>query len=1353
MTATTISGLYTTAVTLSNPTYNPAYVTGTISVNSGVALMGAVGTAWTITNAGRIGSQATGGNGIVIESGGTVMNLAGGLISGGRAIAVYDGLGIVANQGDISGVSQGVYLHLGQITNQAGGTISASNGNAVEVGAHPAGVLNLGSIAASGDGVLLRSGGLLTNAPGGEISGGVVGVSGYGTVVNAGGITGGTDAVLLASGHANRLVMVPGAAFGGTVDGGNIVGGASGSSTIELTSAASAGTLAGIGYKYINFAQVLVDAGARWTFASGTLIGQVSDFGTLTNNASLPAMILPAGAVLTNAAGGQINGVSNSASGAASVVNAGYIYGVRLLGPNAVTNQGGGTIHGDVDLLLTNGAASLRNAGTIISANIGVYINGGGSVTNQAGGVVTGGLGIEFALGAPGTVLNAGNIAGTFASHYGIYMQGGGTVTNQASGTISDRVFISYGSGAVINAGSINGAGVYAGVDLEAGGGLTNQAGGLISGYNGVVLKGLKGREALYGTFASASVLNLGGGTIVGQRDGIDLGQAAPSTLVNAGRIVGNSGDGIAGASALTITNQSGGVISGGTVGVLLAASSTLVAAGTISGAYDAVVFGPGQGNLLAVDPGASFSGTVDGGNTIGATAISTLELASAAGAGTLSGLGTQFIDFARTTIDAGARWTLTGSNSIGPGGTLSNAGTLDLTNAILTGGAALENNAAIVLDQGTLIAARIMGTGSVTIGTGGTLEAQGTIASGETIEFAGGGAYLRLDNPDSVAGSVANFDAGETIDLRGVDPASVSRSLGMLQFSGGAFPLAIANGVTLQAVSDGASGAMVTLGTSTGGITLTQGATISGAVSTGITLSNPAYNPVYITGTISVASAAALTGDTGTVWTIFNAGLVAATGNSSTGIVLDGAGVVTNQASGTISGAGVGVHLTGGTLVNAGRISGASAVSFSAGYAAALVVDPGASFAGTVDGGNTIGATAISTLELASAASAGTLSGLGTQFLDFAQTTIDAGARWTLAGSNTIASAATLTQLAGSALTITDTLKNDGVIMLDPSTLIAAGLVGTGSVTIGAGSTLETQGTISSGETIEFTGSGGYLRLDNPGSVAGSVTNFDAGETIDLRGVDPASVTYSDGQLHFNGGAFPLALAGSVTPQATGDGANGALVALCLRAGTRIATEHGDAPVEQLAVGDRVQVVLGRGCAPVVWIGHRRVDCRRHPRPSAVWPVRIAAGAFGPGRPRRELYLSPDHAIHMLGVLIPVKHLVNGATIAQVELDEVTYYHVELPRHDVLLAEGLAVESYIDTGGRANFANGGQPVRWFADFSTRTWEAFGCAPLIVTGPRLDEARRLVNAMADAVPRPRAGPSPAGGHARVAVRR
>ena len=91
---------------------------------------------------------------------------------------------------------------------------------------------------------------------------------------------------------------------------------------------------------------------------------------------------------------------------------------------------------------------------------------------------------------------------------------------------------------------------------------------------------------------------------------------------------------------------------------------------------------------------------------------------------------------------------------------------------------------------------------------------------------------------------------------------------------------------------------------------------------------------------------------------------------------------------------------------------------------------------------------------------------------------------------------------------------------------------------------------------------------------------------------------------------------------------------------------------------------------------------------------MRVRAGAFDDAQPSRDLWLSPDHAVHVDGVLIPIKHLLNGTSIAQVAVDEVIYYHVELPHHDVLLAEGLPAESYLDTGDRRSFDNSAQAIR-----------------------------------------------------------
>ena len=87
------------------------------------------------------------------------------------------------------------------------------------------------------------------------------------------------------------------------------------------------------------------------------------------------------------------------------------------------------------------------------------------------------------------------------------------------------------------------------------------------------------------------------------------------------------------------------------------------------------------------------------------------------------------------------------------------------------------------------------------------------------------------------------------------------------------------------------------------------------------------------------------------------------------------------------------------------------------------------------------------------------------------------------------------------------------------------------------------------------------------------------------------------------------------------------------------------------------------------------------------------------------------------------MKYLIDDIAIVQVAVDEVTYYHVELQRHDVMLAEGLPCESYLDSGNRSNFISDGPSVALHPDFASRAWEAGACAPIRITGPEVEAVR------------------------------
>jgi collagen type I alpha len=296
----------------------------------------------------------------------------------------------------------------------------------------------------------------------------------------------------------------------------------------------------------------------------------------------------------------------------------------------------------------------------------------------------------------------------------------------------------------------------------------------------------------------------------------------------------------------------------------------------------------------------------------------------------------------------------------------------------------------------------------------------------------------------------------------------------------------------------------------------------------------------------------------------------------------------------------------------------------------------------------------------------------------------------------------------------------------------------------------LAADGTVDTGNTFTFLGANGALLLgDDSGfdsTVAGLNVGADGAETnfVDIEGhtVTVSDVTgqgTTDGTITLSDGAV-LLLSDISSPDwivnTVTDSAVGTEVFLseapCFLRGTLILTERGDVPVEELQAG-MLALTYGRAepatPRPVVWVGHRSIDCRRHPRPNLVWPVRVAAGAFGNGLPRRDLWLSPDHAVYFNGVLIPVKYLINDVTIVQMPVAEATYFHVQLGQHEVLLAEGLPVESYLESGDRATFENGGAALTLHPDFATHTWEAHACAPLVVAGPALAAARAMLNGL------------------------
>ncbi len=187
-----------------------------------------------------------------------------------------------------------------------------------------------------------------------------------------------------------------------------------------------------------------------------------------------------------------------------------------------------------------------------------------------------------------------------------------------------------------------------------------------------------------------------------------------------------------------------------------------------------------------------------------------------------------------------------------------------------------------------------------------------------------------------------------------------------------------------------------------------------------------------------------------------------------------------------------------------------------------------------------------------------------------------------------------------------------------------------------------------------------------------------------------------------------------------------------CYCPGTLILTDAGEVPVEALQIGDHV-ITLGGRPKPVKWIGRRAyagpfIEGRRD-----VLPVCMRAGSLGEGLPRRDLVVSPLHAMFLDGVLVPAGLLVNGVSVTQAQsVVTVEYIHVELDEHAVIWAEGAASESFVDDNSRGMFQNVHEFVALYPG-NVRV-PAVYCAPRVEHGERLVAIKDAIDALAGVAP-------------------
>ena len=184
-----------------------------------------------------------------------------------------------------------------------------------------------------------------------------------------------------------------------------------------------------------------------------------------------------------------------------------------------------------------------------------------------------------------------------------------------------------------------------------------------------------------------------------------------------------------------------------------------------------------------------------------------------------------------------------------------------------------------------------------------------------------------------------------------------------------------------------------------------------------------------------------------------------------------------------------------------------------------------------------------------------------------------------------------------------------------------------------------------------------------------------------------------------------------------------------CYLRGTQLTTpRNSEMAVENLAIGDLVATLDGP--MPIKWIGRRSYLGHFTRGNKTVLPIRISAGALADGVPCRDLWVSPTHALLLDGALIPAGVLVNGTSVMQArEVEVVEYFHIELDRQGILIAEGALAESFVDDNCRGMFHNAHEHAALYPD-APRV-PALYCAPRRKDSEQVEAVRRRLARRAD----------------------
>jgi hypothetical protein len=458
-------------------------------------------------------------------------------------------------------------------------------------------------------------------------------------------------------------------------------------------------------------------------------------------------------------------------------------------------------------------------------------------------------------------------------------------------------------------------------------------------------------------------------------------------------------------------------------------------------------------------------------------------------------------------------------------------------------------------------------------------------------------------------------------------------------------------------------------------GIDLANGGYLSNASSGVIVGDYPTGNQPFGTGVqldsggASFVNAGSITGGYNGIFARFNG----TTGNVS----IDNSGVITGGSVHSNYGYDAGIWIYGNTGVvtiqNSGTIASTQgdageAVTLTS-AALDLIVDSGAKFIGSV----TSDAAYTDIIELTSAASAGSINGIGSQFTGFDTIAIDLDASWTIGGDAT---------------GLLNGIKIDRFTSRD---------------------TIDLTGTVATSDS--FNSSTGVLTLFNSSSIEIGTLDFDF-TTL------------------FPGTTFALTSDGDGGTDITTN-------AICYLRGTRIVTAKGEMPAEDICIGDLVVTRagglrpvrwIGRQSFNRRFVQNNRGKIPVHIRAGALGaglPLRDLFVSPGHSMLLGETLILARNLVN--GITITQDFPATGDTI--------DYFQFELAGHDCILAEGSWSESFADGPGlRAQFHNLAEYLALHPDY-VEPPQVQLCAPRPESGPALAAALQpLLNLAATGLP-------------------